>query len=324
MALDLFKRVETRKGLFAVEKITLIYNLLTSVLILIMFQRMDHPWHMLMDRAIIAIITFLLMYLYRLAPCKFSAFVRIGVQLGLLSYWYPDTFEFNRFFPNLDHLFASAEEFIFNGQPAVWFCHTFPHLVISEAFNMGYFFYYPMMLIVMMYYFIFKFEWFEKMSFILVTCFFIFYLVYIFLPVAGPQFYFPAIGIENVSNGIFPSVGDYFNHHQELLPGPGYQHGFFYNLVEGSQQVGERPTAAFPSSHVGVSTILMIMAWRGSKILFACLAPFYMLLCGATVYIQAHYAIDAIAGFLSAFLLYYLVSKMFKRWFATPIFAKSK
>ena len=51
MALDLFKRVETRKGLFAVEKITLIYNLLTSILILFLFQRMDHPWHMLLDRA---------------------------------------------------------------------------------------------------------------------------------------------------------------------------------------------------------------------------------------------------------------------------------
>ena len=95
MALDLFKRVETRKGLFAVEKITLIYNLLTSILILFLFQRMDHPWHMLLDRAMIAAMTFLLMYLYRLAPCKFSAFVRIVIQMSLLSYWYPDTFEFN-------------------------------------------------------------------------------------------------------------------------------------------------------------------------------------------------------------------------------------
>ena len=58
MALDLFKRVETRKGLFAVEKITLIYNLLTSILILFLFQRMDHPWHMLLDRAMIAAMTF--------------------------------------------------------------------------------------------------------------------------------------------------------------------------------------------------------------------------------------------------------------------------
>ena len=260
MALDLFKRVETRKGLFAVEKITLIYNLLTSILILFLFQRMDHPWHMLLDRAMIAAMTFLLMYLYRLAPCKFSAFVRIVIQMSLLSYWYPDTFEFNRFFPNLDHVFATIEQFIFSGQPAIWFCHTFPHILVSEAFNMGYFFYYPMMLIVALFYFIYRFEWFEKMSFVLVTSFFIYYLLYIFIPVAGPQFYFPAIGFDNVAKGVFPAIGDYFNYHQELLPGPGYQHGFFYSLVESSQQVGERPTAAFPSSHVGISTILMIMA----------------------------------------------------------------
>lgn len=141
-----------------------------------------------------------------------------------------------------------------------------------------------------------------------------------FVPVAGPQFYFPAIGDANVAQGVFPSIGDYFHHHQELLPGPGYEHGFFYSLVEGSQQVGERPTAAFPSSHVGISTILMIMAWRGSRRLFACLLPFYLLLCGATVYIQAHYLIDAIAGFVSAFGLYVVVTWMFKKWFAKPMF----
>lgn len=320
MALDLFKRVEIRKGLFAVEKVTLIYDLLTSILILFLFQRMDHPWHMLLDRAMIAVMTFLLMYLYRLAPCKFSAFVRIAIQMSLLSYWYPDTFEFNRFFPNLDHVFAMTEQFFFGGQPAVWFCNTFPHLWVSEAFNMGYFAYYPMILIVTLFYFIYRFELFEKMSFVLVTSFFIYYLIYIFIPVAGPQFYFPAIGLDNVMKGVFPSIGDYFNHHQELLPGPGYQHGFFYGLVEDSQQVGERPTAAFPSSHVGISTILMIMAWRGSKRLFACLIPFYVFLCAATVYIQAHYVIDAIVGFFSAIALYILVTKMFKRWFAEPMF----
>ena len=96
--------------------------------------------------------------------------------------------------------------------------------------------------------------------------------------------------------------------------------GFFYNLVEGSQQIGERPTAAFPSSHVGISTLLMIMAWRGSRWLFACLFPFYILLCCATVYIQAHYLIDSIVGFISAFGLYVVVTWMFKRWFAQPMF----
>lgn len=203
MALDLFKRVESRKGLFAVEKITLIYNLLTSILILFMFQRMDHPLHMLWDRAVIAAMTFLLMYLYRLAPCKFSAFVRIAIQMSLLSYWYPDTFEFNRVFPNLDHLFATAEQWMFGGQPAVWFCHAFPQMWVSEPFNMGYFAYYPMILVVTLFYFIYRFDLFEKMSFVLVTCFFIYYLIYIFVPVAGPQFYFPAIGMDSVRRASF-------------------------------------------------------------------------------------------------------------------------
>ena len=320
MALDLFKRVESRKGLFAVEKVTLIYNLLTSILILFMFQKLDHPGRMLLDRAMIAGMTFSLMYLYRLAPCKFSAFVRIAIQMSLLWYWYPDTYEFNRFFPNLDHLFAAAEQWMFNGQPAIWFCQSMPHMWVSEAFNMGYFAYYPMILIVTMFYFIFRYELFEKVSFVIVTTFFIYYLIYIFVPVAGPQYYFPAIGLESVAQGHFPAIGDYFNHNQELLPGPGYDHGLFYNLVEGSQQVGERPTAAFPSSHVAISTLLMILAWRGSRILFFLLMPFYVLLCGATVYIQAHYLIDSIAGFLATFVLYILVTKMFKKWFAVPMF----
>ena len=75
--------------------------------------------------------------LYRLAPCKFSAFVRIAIQMSLLSYWYPDTFEFNRMFPNLDHVFASVEQSMFGGQPAVWFCAPFPADVGERAVQYG-------------------------------------------------------------------------------------------------------------------------------------------------------------------------------------------
>lgn len=320
MALNLLKRVETRKGLFAVEKVSLIYNLLTTILILFLFQRMDHPVVMLRDRAAIAGMTFLLMYLYRLAPCKLSAFIRIAIQMSLLAYWYPDTFEFNRVLPNLDHVFASTEQWVFGCQPSLLFSHYLPQIWISEPINMGYFSYYPMIAVVAMFYFIFRFELFEKLSFVLVTSFLIYYLIYISVPCAGPQFYFPVIGYENVEQGIFPAIGDYFDKHSEVLLAPEYDKGFFYNLVKSSQEVGERPTAAFPSSHVGISTILMIMAWRGSRKLFAVLTPFYVLLCCATVYIQAHYLIDSIAGFVSAIILYILVTKMFKKWFAKPMF----
>jgi hypothetical protein len=318
---DLFYLKESHKGLFAVEKVALIYNLLTSILILYLFPRMNHPMLMLYQRIGILCITLLLIYIYRRFPYKSMAFVRMGFQMSLLSYWYPDTFEFNRFLPNLDYVFASLDQSLFGGQPALWFCEAFPYNWLSELFNLGYFSYYPMIAAVGLFYFFCKYEHFEKFSFVIVTSFFIYYLIYIFVPVAGPQFYYPAIGLDNVAKGIFPHIGDYFNYHQQLLPGAPYQHGLFFDLVEGSQSIGERPTAAFPSSHIGISTILMIYAWRGSKKLFASLTPFYILLCGATVFIQAHYLIDAIAGLVSAFIIYYIVSLMFRFWFAYPIFA---
>ena len=320
MALDWFKRVESSKGLFAVERISLIYNAITTILIVLLYSRMDHPGMMLLERAGIVAITFGLIYLYQKYPCRLSAFVRMVVQMSFLAYWYPDTFEFNRLFPNLDCFFASAEQWLFNCQPSVEFSKLCPDIWFSEPFNMGYFAYYPLIAIVAIYYFVFKFEWFEKASFVIVTSFFLYYLIYIFVPVAGPQFYFPAIGMDNVEACNFLSIGDYFNHNAILLPGPNFEQGLFFDLVEASQEVGERPTAAFPSSHVGISTILMIMAWRVNKKLCYVLTPFYVLLCCATVYIQAHYLIDVFAGWISAVAIYILSTWMYKRWFASRDF----
>ena len=71
---------------------------------------------------------------------------------------------------------------MFGGQPAVWFCERFPQMWVSEPFNMGYFFYYPMILLVVVWYFLYRFDLFEKVSFVIVTAFFIYYLIYIFVP----------------------------------------------------------------------------------------------------------------------------------------------
>ncbi len=99
MVLNLFKRVDSVKGLFAVESISLIYNALTTIMVLILFPRMDHPVIMLLERAGIVAITFALIYLYRKYPCKLTAFIRMAVQMAFLAYWYPDTFDLIVFFP---------------------------------------------------------------------------------------------------------------------------------------------------------------------------------------------------------------------------------
>ena len=142
----------------------------------------------------------------------------------------------------------------------------------------------------------------------MLAAFFIFYVVFIVVPVTGPTFYYQAVGIDNIAQGIFPNLGSYFNLHQECMPSPGYTDGIFYHLVENAKAAGERPTAAFPSSHVGISTILMFLAWHTrERRLFFVLLPFFVLLCISTVYIQAHYAIDALAGLLSGTIIYYVL-----------------
>ena len=319
MALNLFKKIEAPSGLFAVEKINLLYNLFTSILIFILFDRMGHPGSMLADRFLIVLMTFGMMLLYRVYPCKMTTLIRIAVQMALLSYWYPDTFEFNRLFPNLDYIFAGTEQHLFGCQPAALFCLKFPNKWVSECFNLGYFSYYPMIITVGIAFFIKRFDLFEKWSFIVSMSFFVYYIIFIFVPVAGPQFYYPAIGAEDVAAGIFPALGSYFDYNCTLFPGSEIGHGFFHHLVVASQTVGERPTAAFPSSHVAVSTILMILAGKIHRNLVCFLLPFYILLCGATVYIQAHYLTDAIVGFVTSFFVFFLSQWAYRKWFVTPI-----
>ena len=115
------------------------------------------------------------------------------------------------------------------------------------------------------------------------------------------------MGVDEIARGSFPAMGDYFNYHQECLTSPGYTDGVFYHLVENAKAAGERPTAAFPSSHVGITTVLMWLAWqtRNRRLLYFML-PFFVLMFFATVYIQAHYAIDALAGLLTGTIFYFL------------------
>ncbi len=304
-----------KRGLLAIEKLCIGYALLTALLVLVLWARLDHPAGMLLDRLQILLATGALWALYRVYPCRLMRFVRITVQMVLLNYWYPETYEFNRVFENLDYLFASWEQQFFGGQPSVWFSQALPGAFFSEAFNLGYFSYYPMILLLMLFYFFCRYPRYEEASFVVMCSFFVYYLIYIFVPVAGPQFYFQAIGMDNVAAGHFPALGTYFSSHTDMLPAPGYSDGLFYKLVIGAQDMGERPTAAFPSSHIGVSLILLILAFRTSRRLGLFLLPFCILLCCATVYIQAHYLVDAIAGCLSSVPVYFLSRSVYRRWF---------
>lgn len=294
-----------KKGLLAVEWVVMGYLLLTVLVILFTFTKAMNPEAMLWGRFRIVMLTLAVWLVYRLIPCRFTLLCRITIQMFLLSWWYPDTYELNRLFPNLDHHFAAYEQWLCGCQPALLFSQAISHPVFSELMHLGYASYFPLIALVSLFYFFFRYKEFDRAVFIILTSFFIYYVIFIFLPVTGPQYYYLAAGLDNIAQGIFPNVHDYFATHDQPLPMPGYSDGYFYQCVASAHATGERPTAAFPSSHVGITTILMILAWRSrSRPLFWGITPLYILMCLATVYIQAHYVVDVIGGWVSAVVIY--------------------
>ena len=306
---------QPRQGLLAFEWLIIVYLVFTFLLML--FYSRSHELHwapMLAVRGETLVWIFGLWGFYQLLPCRLTMFLRAVVQLSLLGLWYPDTYELNRVLPNLDHIFAQWEQSLFGCQPALLFSQKFPKPLVSELVKLGYESYYVIMVAVMLYYLFKRYADFERMAFIMLGSFYLFYLVFIFLPVAGPQFYYCAVGVDQIAQGIFPNIGHYFENNTDCLPIPGWQDGLFHQLTIISHDAGERPTAAFPSSHVGVTTVLLWLAWQArSRRLFFSLLPLAILMFFGTFYILAHYAIDAIAGVFVGTLYYFLLRYVYKK-----------
>lgn len=327
--------------LLPIEQVAAVYGAVTSLLMLVLWPRLVDPLMMLVTRlewlAATAVLVGLSYLVGRrpsaatgsslaspratwLSPLSVLSLLRAIVQTAFLILWYPDTYEFNRSFDNLDHHFAALDLQLFGSQPSLEFSRLLSSSFWSEAFNLGYWSYYPMIALLAL---AVLFKWrdtsrssrFSHVTSVIMAAFFLYYLIYIFVPVAGPQFYFEAVGVDAIAQGHFPSLGTYFSSHTEMLPAPGDSSGLFYNLVSGAQATGERPTAAFPSSHIGISTIVLLLAYRHVPRLLIVLLPLWGLLCCATVYIQAHYLVDAIAGLASAPLMLWLA-----QWMVRPLF----
>lgn len=299
------------RGLLWLEWVMVAYAVLTAIMILFNYDRLHHPRQMLLDRGQAILMVLALWGVYRLLPCRVTQLCRVLAQLLMLGLWYPDTFELNRILPNLDHIFAQAEQVVFGFQPALTFSQEFTSPVFSELLTLGYVSYYPMIVTVVVFYFFCRYEQFLRASFVVIASFFIFYVIFDLLPVAGPQYYYPAVGLDQIASGVFPNIGDYFYSYDITSPNaalnpPGWKDGLFYHMLANAHHAGERPTAAFPSSHVGIATVLMWLAREThSRRLFFTLLPLAVLMFFATFYIQAHYVIDAVAGLLVGTAMYF-------------------
>ena len=312
---DLFKREKkAAKGLLSFEWVAFGYLAFTVLMMIILWDKLTNAEDMIKGRIQFVLVTLALWAVYRLWPCRLTIFLRILGQMAFLGWWYPDTYEINRALPNLDHLFAGWEQSLFGCQPSLLFSQKITYGWFSELMCLGYVSYFPLMLITYLYYFFKRYKEFQMTAFVMLGAFFVYYVVFVLLPVTGPQFYYLAVGSEKIAAGIFPNIGDWFLTHSERMAAPGWTDGFWYHMLDLTHDAGERPTAAFPSSHVGVTTVVMLLALRTrSKGLIFTILPFYILMCLSTVYIYAHYVIDAIAGMATGVLLYYILITLWHR-----------
>jgi membrane-associated phospholipid phosphatase len=112
---------------------------------------------------------------------------------------------------------------------------------------------------------------------------FVVFTFYIFFRVQGPKYWFPDLRIA------------WYGH---FKGGPFT--AFFARLFEQVNLSG----AAFPSSHVAVSIMLSIFAWRYDRRLGILLAVLTALIMAATVYIYAHWVADVVGGILAIMILF--------------------
>lgn len=218
-------------------------------------------------------------------------FARQVLPLALVVYWYPETYYINSFLsPNLDELFMQADELLFGGQGSIAFSRLMPWAWLNELMNFAYLsFYFIIALTVLACYRAAKATGY-KAAFVILFSFFGYYVLFIIFPVMGPQFYFPPPCSSTPDTWPFRAIMRFL------------------------QDWGEKPTGAFPSSHVGIAVICMLLLYaQKMRRLFWALLPLAALLTLSTVYIKAHYVVDVPGGLLTAPLLYRLGGAAYRR-----------
>ncbi len=245
----------------------------------------------ILQNRILYLVAWLLCFLaFNFVTRKVWVILSFILVYALLSVLYKETASLNQlFFPPIDAHLLELDQKLFGFQPSLVFSEKLNQAFFSELFFMGYFSYYLMPIAILVYLYIKFPEKIQEFAFYLIGSFVVYYLFFILVPAYGPQFYFNAPQNQIEAQGLFG------------------------NLIKIIQKNGEAPTAAFPSSHVGIAYIMLIWLHCNKLKLRYFLAPFVFILTFSTIYIKAHWAIDSIVGLFSVALVYPLVTYIYKR-----------
>lgn len=265
------------------------YVLITSVLLIISWDNSGKSLELILTRSFLIGISILLIFLESTVKSKFLNLLRNCYPILFSMLFYTETVFYNKlFFNNLDNILVDIDYYLFGYQPSVQFSKFFSNPFFSELMYLGYFTLYVLIIsFVLITYFKLK-KNSDELFFKLAASMLLYYLFFCFFPATGPQFHFSS-------------------------PEKDLPTAYFFDSIIHFIQKAEQPTGAFPSSHVGISLIILVLFFKKVPNYFKITFPFVCLLILSTVYIKAHYAIDAIAGILSVPIVLYLASFLYQK-----------
>jgi membrane-associated phospholipid phosphatase len=263
------------KKLKLFDKAVIAFFFILNVLISIFYFNVDN-WFLsfLMHFAVILAVLYLIPLL-DLKKNRFFHFLRYWYLVFTLIfiYWNVGNFIHLIFPGHFDYFIISLEESIFGVMPNIWI-QKYVNPVLTEVMQLSYAVYWFVIPVgAGILYFNHRYRECEYMLFFTFGTFFLSYLFFIFIPVAGPRFMM-ADQIYVEYKGLFLT-------------------GLFRGLVEGSGLKG----GAYPSSHVAVAVVILFFVWKYyPKIGKWGFLPAVIALSLSTVYGQYHYITDMISG----------------------------
>ena len=277
---------------YAIPKVwfsVLLYFAIIELIIIFTKPSLFFDWNFILTRIIFVFAFIFSLVIKNKISNNFFQLLQNILVFALMTFLYKETAMLNTLiFPKIDEFLSNLDQNIFKFQPSIEFSKHFNSLFFSELFYFGYFCYYLLPLVVFGILYKFLPQKIEEFGFILISSFLLYYFIFIIIPAEGPQFYFT-----------FPD--NYIE-----------AQGIFGNAIKLIQKNGEAPTAAFPSSHVGISWIVIFWLYQNFRKSVKYFLPFVILLMFSTVYIKAHYFVDVVAGFLTAPIVFFLTFKFYK------------
>jgi membrane-associated phospholipid phosphatase len=228
---------------------------------------------------------------------KALEFLRHFYPVLLYTWFFCETGLLNRMFftQYLDPAVIRLEETLFGCQPSILLMDKLPYLAISELFYASYFSYYIMIAGIGIALYIRErrhfFHYVSVVSFVFYIC----YIIYIYLPVIGPRHFFGEMGAS------LPA--DLARYDLEALYPEAVQKGFFFKLMGIIYVLAEAPGAALPSSHVAIALTTVFFSFLYLRRIRYIHLAIAILLCISTVYCRYHYAVDVVAGVITAAVL---------------------